>query len=99
MAFVSSCASAVALAIFARRSPDATDEVIAAARSIQNNTERMAEYAALEKRLVQQDAVWVPLFSSDHLFVLGDRLERFTPFWAGWGDLYLRDLVLKPEAR
>ena len=72
---------------------------IAAARSIQNNTERMAEYAALERRLVQQDAVWVPLFSSDHLFVLGDRLERFTPFWAGWGDLYLRDLVLKPEAR
>ena len=59
----------------------------------------MAEYAELEKILVQDQAVWVPLFSTVHKFILGDRLEDFTPFWAGWGDLYLRDIVLKPEAR
>ncbi len=72
---------------------------IAAARTMQDEGERLAEYAALEMLLIRDEAVWVPLFSSDHLFVLGDRLESFTPFWAGWGSLYLRDVVLIPEAR
>lgn len=72
---------------------------IAAARSIQNEEERMAEYARLEKTLIREEAVWVPLFSTDHLFIPGDRVESFTPFWAGWGSLYIKDLVLKPEAR
>ena len=85
------------------RSGNFSDEAvmarIAAARSIQDQDERLAEYAALEKILIQDEAVWVPLISTDHLFCLGDRLESFTPFWAGWGSLYLRDVVLKPEAR
>ena len=72
---------------------------IAAARTIQDEEERLAEYADLEKILIRDEAVWVPLFSTDHLFVLGERLESFTPFWAGWGSLYLKDVVLKPEAR
>jgi len=72
---------------------------IAAARTLQDEEERLAEYAALEKILIRDEAVWVPLFSTDHLFVLGDRVESFTPFWAGWGSLYLKDIVLKPEAR
>ncbi len=72
---------------------------IAAARTIQDEEKRMAEYAELEKILIQDVAVWVPLFSTDHMFILGDRVESFTPFWAGWGSLYLRDIVLKPEAR
>ena len=72
---------------------------IAAARTLQNEQERLAEYARLEKILIQDEAVWVPLFSTEHLFILGDRVESFTPFWAGWGSLYLRDIVLKSEAR
>ncbi len=72
---------------------------ITKARTIQNEEERLAEYAELEKILIRDEAVWVPLFSTDHLFVLGDRLESFTHFWAGWGSLYLKDIVLKPEAR
>ncbi len=68
---------------------------IAAARTIQDEGERLAEYAALEKLLVQDEAVWVPLFSTDHLFVLGDRVESFNPFWAGWSDMYLKDVVLR----
>ena len=72
---------------------------ISAARTIQDEEKRMAEYAELEKILIQDVAVWVPLFSTDHMFILGDRVESFTPFWAGWGSLYLRDVVLKPEAR
>ena len=72
---------------------------IAAARTIQDEEARMAEYAKLERTLIRDVAVWVPLFSTEHMFVLGDRVERFTPFWAGWGSLYLRDITLKPEAR
>ena len=72
---------------------------IAAARSMPDEEERLAEYADLERILVQDEAVWVPLFSTNHLFIPGDRLESFTPFWAGWGSLYLKDIVLKPEAR
>ncbi|MBQ6478545.1 MAG: ABC transporter substrate-binding protein [Erysipelotrichaceae bacterium] len=72
---------------------------IAKARTMQNEEERLAEYAELERILIQEEAVWVPLFSTSHLFILGDRVESFTPFWAGWGSLYLKDIVLKPEAR
>ena len=85
------------------RSSNYSDEMVlsrvVSARTIRNQKKRMAEYAELEKILVQDQAVWVPLFSTVHKFILGDRLEDFTPFWAGWGDLYLRDIVLKPEAR
>ena len=72
---------------------------IARARTLQDEEERLREYAELEKILIQDEAVWVPLFSTSHLFILGKRLESFTPFWAGWGSLYLKDIVLKPEAR
>ena len=68
---------------------------VAAARTLQNQEERLAEYAALEKILVQDEAVWVPLFSTDHLFVRGDRVESFTPYWPGWSALFFRDVVLK----
>ena len=85
------------------RSSNYSDESIiariAAARTIQDNAERMAEYDELERILIREDAVWVPLFSTNHLFILGDRVESFTPYWAGWGSLYLKDIVLKPEAR
>ena len=72
---------------------------IAAARTMQDQEKRLAEYADLERILIRDEAVWVPLFSTEHIFILGDRLETFTPFWAGWGSLYLKDIVLKPEAR
>ena len=85
------------------RSGNYSDEAIiariAAARTMQDEAERMKEYAELERILIRDEAVWVPLFSSEHLFIPGDRVESFTPFWAGWGSLYLKDIVLKPEAR
>ena len=68
---------------------------ISGARAIQDEEERMAEYADLERLMVREEAVWVPMYSSEHVFVLGDRVERFTPFWAGWSSMYLRDVVLK----
>ncbi len=69
------------------------------ARAIQDEEARMAEYAFLERVLIRDEAAWVPLLSSDHFFVLGSRLESFSPFWAGWSSMYLRDIVLKEENR
>lgn len=59
---------------------------VQAARAIVDTEERMKEYAALEKKLVQEDAVWVPMYSLKHLFVRGSRVKHFTPHWAGWND-------------
>ncbi len=76
-------------------SDDATIARVAAARGIVDQNERMAEYAALEKKLVQDDAVWVPMFSLKHLFVKSDRISKFVPQWAGWSDIYFTGVTLK----
>ncbi|MCD7832572.1 MAG: ABC transporter substrate-binding protein [Lachnospiraceae bacterium] len=61
-------------------------ERVAAARAIVDDDERLAEYAALEAQIVQEDAAWVPLFSRTHLFVVSDRVASYTPHWAGYSD-------------
>lgn len=65
------------------------------ARTIVDDDERLAEYAALEKKLVAADAVWVPLYTSKHIFLKGDRVKSYKPYWAGWSDLVLKNLELK----
>lgn len=65
------------------------------ARTIQNEQVRLKEYSDLERVLVRDEAVWVPLFSTDHLYVLGERVEHFYPYWAGWISMYLSDVILK----
>lgn len=65
------------------------------ARAITDETERLAEYDALEKKIVQDDAAWVPLYGRTHLFVTSDRVEKFTPHWAGYGDFFVNGVTLK----
>ena len=72
-----------------------TIDRIAAARGYVSQNDRMSEYAAIEKKLVEEDAVWVPMFSLKHLFVTGDRVENFRPQWAGWSDIYFTGVTLK----
>ncbi len=76
--------------------PDA--EIIArvsAARAIVDDAEREAEYRALEKKLICEDAVWVPFCTEQHLYCMGARVQSFTPHWAGFTDFYVSDVVLK----
>ena len=68
---------------------------VAAARGIVDDDERLAEYAALEKQIVEEDAAWVPMFSRSHLFVKGDRIASFTPHWAGYSDTQYINVTLK----
>lgn len=64
------------------------------ARAITDETERLAEYDALEKKIVQDDAAWVPLFGRTHLFVISDRVAKFVPHWAGYSDFNISGVTM-----
>ena len=61
-------------------------ERVAKARTIVNEDERLAEYKALEEKLIHEDAAWVPMFSRLHLFAVSKRVEGFAPLWSGLSD-------------
>ena len=69
------------------------------AKSIYDDQERKEEYQELEYEIVIKDRAWIPLFQGTHLFCIGERVESFTPFWAGYNDFYVKDVVLKEEER
>lgn len=68
---------------------------VAAASGITDDDERMAEYQALEKQIVVEDAAWVPLLGNTHLFAIGERVESFVPYWAGYSNFYAKNVTLK----
>ena len=71
-------------------------ERVVDARAIVDDNERLAEYAALENKIVKEDAAWVPLFSRTHLFVVNtDTVEHFTPHWAGYSDFSFVGVTMK----
>ena len=65
------------------------------ARSIMDEDVRMQEYQILEKQIIQDDAAWIPLYSRQHFYVLGDRLEKFCVSWNGWYTTSFREMELK----
>ena len=67
---------------------------VSAARSIVDDAAREAEYQALEKKLIEEDAAWMPMYAELHLWALGDRVASFTPHWAGWSDFFVADVAL-----
>ena len=81
------------------RSLNYADEAImarvASASTIVDDDERMAEYQALEEKIVNEDAAWVPMFGNMHLFALGERVADFVPYWAGYSNFYAKDVTLK----
>lgn len=65
---------------------------VAAARGIVDEAERIAEYQALEKLIIQEEAAWVPLYSKEHLYVVNPRVTGFTVSWNGWSSNYYRNV-------
>lgn len=65
---------------------------VAAARGIVDEDQRVAEYQALEQLLIQEEAVWVPLYSREHLYVVSPRVSGFTVSWNGWSSNYYRNV-------
>ena len=67
---------------------------VAKASTIVDDAARVAEYQALEAKIIAEDAAWIPLLSELHLYCTGKRVRSFTPQWAGFGDFYVTDVVL-----
>ncbi len=65
------------------------------ARGIVDDDERLAEYTALERQIIIDDASWVPLWNGSHMFVLGDNVESFIPHWAGYSAFSCTGVTLK----
>ncbi|WP_051656559.1 ABC transporter substrate-binding protein [Butyrivibrio sp. AE3004] len=76
-------------------SDDSVINRVAAAKVIAKEDDRLAEYEALEKKILQDDAACVPMFSQKHLFVTSDKVAEFIPHWAGWNDIYFDQITLK----
>ncbi|MDR1967017.1 MAG: ABC transporter substrate-binding protein [Synergistaceae bacterium] len=65
---------------------DALSNRVAAARAIVDPASRVKEYQDLERAIIQDEAAWIPLFTTQHIFVVGDRVEGFKVSWNGWSD-------------
>ncbi len=74
---------------------DAVIARVTKAKAIVSEGDRNMEYEAIEKKLIEDDAVCVPMFSLKHLFVISERVESFVPHWAGWSDIYFANVTLK----
>ena len=69
-------------------------ERVAKVRTIVNEDERLAEYKALEEKLIHEDAAWVPMFSRLHLFAVSKRVQGFAPLWSGLSDQLFYNISL-----
>ena len=67
------------------------------ARSITDEDERIAEYQYLQKKIVQEDAAWIPLLSRQHYFLLSDRVEGFKVSWNGWSANQYHNVSVSPK--
>lgn len=56
------------------------------ARSILDNDQRIKEYNALEEKIIDEDAAWVPMYSKLHLFAVSKRVQNYKVSWNGLGD-------------
>ena len=64
------------------------------ARYMTNEAARMREYQALEKLIIQDDAVWAPLFALQHLWVVQPWVKNFQPLWNGWSGTYYKNVEI-----
>ena len=69
-------------------------ERVAKARTIVNENERLAEYKALDEKIIHEDAAWVPMFSRLHLFAVSKRVQGFAPLWSGLSDQLFYNISL-----
>lgn len=76
-------------------SDEATMERVRNARAILSDMARIKEYRDLEKKIIQEDAAWIPLCSHEHFFVVSDRVEGFKVPWNGWSMGMYRDVRVK----
>lgn len=69
-------------------------ERVQKARTIVDADERIAEYQALEEKIVTEDAAWVPMYSRTHSFAVSKRVQGFEVPWNGLSYCYFYGLSL-----
>ncbi|MFR1905867.1 MAG: hypothetical protein ACLS28_09085 [Clostridium neonatale] len=57
--------------------------------------ERIKLYQDLEKKIIQEDAAWVPLYSKQHLFVVNPRVKNYKILWNGWSGNMYHDMYIE----
>ena len=67
------------------------------ARFIQDAGERLSTYHELERKIVQEDAAWIPLFSREHYFIVAEGVEGFQVAWNGWSNTCYRDVSVNRD--
>ena len=67
------------------------------ARGLKDERERMDEYRALERKIVQEDAACIPLYSAWHCCIVSERAEGFRMLWNGSSGGCYRDMTLNEE--
>ena len=73
---------------------EVSNEVVRA-RTIVNADERIKLYQDLEKKIIQEDAAWVPLYSKQHLFVVNPRVKNYKILWNGWSGNMYHDMYIE----
>lgn len=74
------------------------EEVMArvrAARRIVDADARLEEYRALERKIVQEDAAWIPLFSRLRYYVTSERASGIQSSWNGSVKNRYRDFTIR----
>ncbi len=62
---------------------EATMKRVSDARGIMDVDARLREYRDLERKIVQEDAAWIPLFSRQYAYVTSERTTGFDAAWNG----------------
>jgi peptide/nickel transport system substrate-binding protein/oligopeptide transport system substrate-binding protein len=55
-------------------------------RSMVDSKKRAKLYNDLEKKIVIDQAAWLPMFSMKHLYVVQPKVKTFVVPWNGWSD-------------
>ena len=72
-------------------------ERIRDARAITDPEERIKEYQDLERKIVQEDAAWIPLYSRLRYYVTSKRLRGFKASWNGSVKNMYREMSVTEE--
>jgi len=74
-------------------------ERVRLARAITDPDARLHEYWALEEKIIQEDAAWVPLFSRLRFYVTSERASGITSSWNGSVKNEYRTITISDTAK
>jgi ABC-type transport system substrate-binding protein len=65
------------------------------ARTMVDADARIKLYQSAEQTILQDDAMFLPLFQLNHVFVVSNRVSNFKVSWNGWSSMSYYDVSLK----